>query len=180
MNAAGDACEDADATLEDGGTLVAPGEFSPPGEFTPAKDTDGNDVTNNSGGGDDGGGAGNAVLFGAIGGGVCCLLLLIGVLLLAKKRKMGGRRKTMTDADLPYGWSMFIDESSGYPCYVNDATGETQWEKPAGTVEMSSMNNPMRQGIQEDEKRHGRNSTKLPSGVSCVGVCCVEFGCVVV
>jgi len=172
VNAAGDKCEEADATLEPPGTFETPGEFAPPGEFTPAKDKDGNDVTHNSGGGNDGDGAGNAVLFGAIGGGVCCVVLLIGALVLAKKRRKGGRRKTMTDTDLPEGWSMFMDESSGYPCYVNDATGETQWEKPEMVgVEMSHMENPMRNNAMKD--KHGRNSTRLPAGVSVFLLCCV-------
>ena len=73
----------------------------------------------------------------------------------------------MTDSDLPKGWSMFIDESSGYPCYVNDETGLTQWEKPkpegGSTVELSEMENPMR-ASQLATKKHGRNSTKLPGG----------------
>ena len=57
-----------------------------------------------------------------------------------------------------------MDESSGYPCYVNDATGATQWEKPSGgDVEMSQMENPLRQGATA-KQHHSRNSTQLPDG----------------
>ena len=76
-------------------------------------------------------------------------------------------------ADLPSGWSMFIDEGSGYPCYVNDITGQTQWEKPKGAgafgkdggIEMQ-MSNPMG-AINKRQSmggHHARNSTQLPDG----------------
>jgi hypothetical protein len=32
--------------------------------------------------------------------------------------------------DLPPGWSKHLDEESGHHYYVNDATGETQWNRP--------------------------------------------------
>merc|ERR1712166_1189521 len=160
---AGDGCTDPDATFEKPGTFETPGEYTPPGEFTHAKDADGNDVTNTGGGTNKDGNA--AVLWGAIGGGlVCCLLLVAAVLLVTKRKKNSGKRKG--DEDLPAGWSSFIDEASGYPCYVNDATGDTTWDKPESTrdVEMT-MANPM--GAMNKNKvggDHKRNSTQLPDG----------------
>ena len=163
INAAGDGCTDPDATFDKPGTFETPGEYTPPGEFTHAKDADGNDVTNTGGGTNKDGNA--AVLWGAIGGGlVCCLLLVAAVLLVTKRKKNSGKRKG--DEDLPAGWSSFIDEASGYPCYVNDATGDTTWDKPESTrdVEMT-MANPM--GAMNKNKvggDHKRNSTQLPDG----------------
>merc|ERR1712166_518568 len=163
VNEAGDGCTDPDATFDKPGTFETPGEYTPPGEFTHAKDADGNDVTNTGGGTNKDGNA--AVLWGAIGGGlVCCLLLVAAVLLVTKRKKNSGKRKG--DEDLPAGWSSFIDEASGYPCYVNDATGDTTWDKPESTrdVEMT-MANPM--GAMNKNKvggDHKRNSTQLPDG----------------
>jgi hypothetical protein len=140
VNAAGNGCEDADATL------AAPGTFADAGTFTPEKT-----------GGSSGSGPG-AIIGGVIGGLACCLLL-IGALVFVKRRQGagGGRKKMGENCDLPPGWSSFIDESSGYPCYVNDATGDTQWEKPAPSVEMT-VSNPMKRA------GHARNETQLPSG----------------
>jgi hypothetical protein len=140
VNAAGDGCEDADATFS------APGTFADAGTFTPEKT-----------GGSSGSGPG-AIIGGVIGGLACCLLL-IGALVFVKRRQGagGGRKKMGENSDLPPGWSSFIDESSGYPCYVNDATGDTQWEKPAPSVEMT-VSNPMKRA------GHARNETQLPSG----------------
>merc|ERR1711865_1371390 len=81
-----------------------------------------------------------------------------------KRKKNSGKRKG--DEDLPAGWSSFIDEASGYPCYVNDATGDTTWDKPESTrdVEMT-MANPM--GAMNKNKvggDHKRNSPQLPDG----------------
>ena len=36
---------------------------------------------------------------------------------------------------LPDGWTMHVDEASGFPMYHCAATGETQWEPPDGTVD---------------------------------------------
>ena len=39
---------------------------------------------------------------------------------------------------LPEGWQMLVDENSGYPMYFCEATGETCWEPPDGTVDASA------------------------------------------
>jgi hypothetical protein len=109
VNATKDGCEDA------GATFSAPGEFKDAGTFTPEQvGTDG--------------GAGVGVIVGGVVGGLACCLLLLAAVLLARKRQegSGGRRKrtTLSEQGLPPGWSSFIDKSSGYPCYVNDETGE--------------------------------------------------------
>merc|ERR1712028_312093 len=104
------------------------------------------------------------MMYGLIAGGAGCCLLLVGALLLARRNKSkGGKTKTMSEEDLPSGWTSFIDDSSGYPCYVNDATGETQWEKPegGGGVAMVQMSNPMGKTKTYD---HRRKSTKMPAG----------------
>jgi|TARA_B110000208_G_scaffold166166_1_gene204869 hypothetical protein len=84
--------------------------------------------------------------------------------MLAKRRK-NKKRTSLSEDGLPAGWSSFIDEASGYPCYVNDATGDTQWEKPTPTIEMT-MSNPM--GALNKKKtgggHHARNSTQMPDG----------------
>ena len=37
---------------------------------------------------------------------------------------------------LPDGWTMHVDEASGFPMYHCAASGETQqWEPPDGTVD---------------------------------------------
>ena len=161
VNADGSGCNDADATLSPAGT------FSEAGTYKPPSDNAAGDVNNNGGGGGEGGGGAgsdSAVMFGAIGGGVCCLLFLLAAILLVQRRKKGGRRATMTNEELPPGWSSFVDEASGYPCYVNDQTGDTQWEKPksVGGIEMQ-MSNPMKKG-QTGSGHHARNSTQMPSG----------------
>ena len=33
---------------------------------------------------------------------------------------------------LPPGWMQLLDQSSGRPYFVNQVTGQTQWESPAG------------------------------------------------
>jgi hypothetical protein len=85
---------------------------------------------------------------------------------MVMRRRSGGsaRRATIEDAKgLPAGWSMFVDESSGYPCYINDESGLTQWERPvSGTLEMSSMENPLRKS--SGKQHHSRASTQMPDG----------------
>jgi hypothetical protein len=156
--------------LEDGGTLVAPGDFTPPGEFTPAKDKDGNPVNQDGESDGDGDKEGNAGgIIGGILGGLACCLLLVAVLLFVRHRQQqkGGRSALTDEENLPEGWSSFIDEGSGYPCYVNDATGETQWDPPPGTggggggIEMA---NPMQKKKKKKGGHHARNSTQLPDG----------------
>jgi hypothetical protein len=91
-------------------------------------------------------------------------------LLFAKKRKEKNDRSTLSeDPSLPPGWSSFIDPSTGYPCYVNEDTNETQWEHPnPSEVEMSKIENPLRQQQQNQKNQkkdsHNRQETVLPSG----------------
>jgi len=40
---------------------------------------------------------------------------------------------------LPDGWSMCVDEASGFPMYYCDATGETRWDPPEGTEVVEMM-----------------------------------------
>jgi len=151
VNEAADGCTDPDATFDKPGTFEKPGEYIPPGEFTHAKDADGNIVYTNENGGGNG-----AMIGGIVGGLSCCLLLVVAALFVHKKKGGvgGGRKKKGKNGDLPAGWSSFTDESSGYPCYVNDATGDTQWDKPENTKQIE-MSNPM---------KHSRNETELPVG----------------
>ena len=65
---------------------------------------------------------------------------------------------------LPPGWSSFTDPSTGHLCYCNDLSGETQWEPPAGSVEMAAVENPMRKSKRNKREKHKRNSTKMPAG----------------
>ena len=119
--------------------------------------------------GDDGGaGAGGAIIGGIAGGSTLCMVLAVAVLL---RRRKGAQKNTDGGEDnLPKGWTMFVDEGSGYPCYVSPS-GETQWDPPAGTIEMGDMSekiaNPMRSagaGINQGHMHHSRGSTQMPPG----------------
>ena len=116
------------------------------------------------GGGDDGDGTG-AIIGAAAGGGALCLVLAVALLLRRRKKSSKNRA-----GGLPKGWSTFIDEASGYPCYVSPS-GETQWDPPAGTIEMGDMTaktaNPLRSagaGANQGHMHHSRGSTQIPVG----------------
>ena len=53
-----------------------------------------------------------------------------------------------------------VDPESGYPCYMNEKTGEVSWERPVGKVK--NVVNPMKRG--GGGGVHGRNETVLPDG----------------
>jgi hypothetical protein len=62
------------------------------------------------------------------------------------------------------------EKGSGEPCYYNENTGESQWERPAAVgggadMEMASMSNPMGGGGPGGGGgHHARASTQMPSG----------------
>eukprot|EP00946_MAST-07B_sp_MAST-7B-sp1_P005394 g5394.t1 len=98
----------------------------------------------------------------------CCLLTVFAVVFLRKRKQKYNQMKK--SQKLPPGWVEFLDEVSGHPCYMNEETGETQWEHPGygKDVEMSAFENPMREnGLGDSQKpNHGRNVTQLPAGWS--------------
>jgi hypothetical protein len=100
-------------------------------------------------------------------GGFLLLLLLVGLFVRKHRKSKQGKRVTISDdGDLPAGWSMFIDEGTGYPCYVNPE-GNTTWDPPvsaaaAGGIEMTHLENPMRTKIKTNRRHHARVSTQLP------------------
>ena len=152
VNAAGDGCEEA------GATFSPPGTFADAGSFTPG---------NGKGGGD-----GDGAVIGAIVGSLAGCLLIVALVYLVQQRRQQTKKATLSD--LPKGWSSFIDPSTGYPCYVFDKTGDTQWDHPNpkhGEVEMAAMENPLRQKMKDQKKKkkgggkhHARASTQLPAG----------------
>ena len=122
----------------------------------PAKDSSmGNDATDGgdgSGGSESGSGGSNGaagsglqvpIFIAAVGGGLCCLLFFIAAVVYVRRRKKDKRPnkrhsiKLKDDDELPKGWTMYIDESSG-AVYENTKTGETRWGTRAGVVEILS------------------------------------------
>jgi len=95
-----------------------------------------------SGGG--GGGAGGGGESSGRSGDVVALSLSIPLLALAvagggcfafRRRGSGGSLKghaSQKQMMLPAGWKKLSDPRSGYPYYMNEVTGATQWEVPAG------------------------------------------------
>ncbi len=121
----------------------------------------GNNRHNDVGGNDGAGG----LVGGLVGGLFGCVLLVIVVLFI--KRRKENRSTMKDDKSLPPGWSSFIDSNTGHTCYVNDETGDTQWEHPDpnySEVEMSTLKveNPMHKT--RKTQHHSRDSTQLPDG----------------
>ena len=76
-----------------------------------------------------------------------------------KQIEMSSSSSSGSSSGLPPGWTQFVDEGSGYPCYVNDVTGATQWELPVVT----EMTNPMGRSS-SSHSSHERSETVLPPG----------------
>ena len=101
-------------------------------------------------------------IVGGIVGGLFGCLLIVGLILFVHNKQQKNKK---TNA-LPKGWTSFLDETTGYTCYV-DPNGDSHWDHPNPTtseVEMSGgvFENPMRKG--KGKHNHSRNETDLPQG----------------
>jgi hypothetical protein len=153
-----------DNAADGGGEGVEGGDGEKdPGSLEEAGGIRGSGSNSTEGGGDKGEAGG--MIGGVVGGIAGCLLVAVLVYVIQRKNK--NSKANLTTSGLPKGWSMFIDPNTGYPCYVNDKTGDTQWNHPdpKNGVEMSTvatMENPLRQ--KKGGNHHQRASTQLPDG----------------
>ncbi len=143
------------SSAADGGSAAKSGANGADGDPGAEKDS-----------GDGSGGLGFGAVVGAVAGVLGCCVILIVLVVVQYRRKLKKQAGT-SDGELPAGWESYIDEQSGAPVYVNNATGEQQWERPAGVsrgsdhgaapaIALSELHqNPMR-------KSHQKTITELP------------------